>query len=145
MFETTRTRTRIACPLVRIALTHAYCWPEVRRGGERMLHELAGSLARRGHDVSILSSAERPSRSMEDGVRVVRLKSPRGTGLKQELRFSRKVLPSLLTERFDVVHSLGVGDASASILAAGMHRRLRRTRRRPHGIHPPRHPHPGLV
>jgi glycosyltransferase involved in cell wall biosynthesis len=114
---------------VRVALTHVYCWPEVRRGGERLLHELAGAMARRGHDVSILSSASRPSRSMEDGVRVVRLASPRGTGLRQELRFSRTVLRPLLAGRFDAVHSLGVGDASASIAAAAVHRRLHRSRR----------------
>jgi glycosyltransferase involved in cell wall biosynthesis len=114
---------------MRVAMTHAYCWPEVNRGGERLLHELAGALARRGHDVSILSSASRPSRSVEDGVRVVRLSSPRGTGLEQELRFSRTVFPPLLAGRFDVVHSLGVGDASASIVAAALHRRLRRPRR----------------
>jgi glycosyltransferase involved in cell wall biosynthesis len=114
---------------VRVALTHVYCWPEVRRGGERLLHELGGAMARRGHDVSILSSASRPSRSMEDDVRVVRLQSPRGEGLTQELRFSRTVLPPLLTGRFDVVHSLGVGDASASIAAAALHRRLGRPRR----------------
>jgi phosphatidylinositol alpha-mannosyltransferase len=107
---------------VRVALTHPYCWPEVRRGGERLLHELGGALARRGHDVTILSSASDPGRTVEDGVRVVRLPAPRGSGLRQELRFSRTVLPSLLRERFDVVHSLGPGDACASIAAARVRR-----------------------
>jgi phosphatidyl-myo-inositol alpha-mannosyltransferase len=111
---------------VRVALTHAYCWPEVRRGGERLLHELAGALARRGHDVTILSSARQPGRTTEDGVTVVRLPNPRGEGLRQELRFGRTVLPSLLRGRFDVVHSLGVGDASAAIVA-GRTRRTGRT------------------
>jgi phosphatidylinositol alpha-mannosyltransferase len=111
---------------VRVALTHAYCWPEVRRGGERLLHELAGALARRDHDVTILSSASTPSTTTEDGVRVIRLRSPRGSGLEQELHFSRTVLPALLRGRYDVVHSLGVGDASASIVAAEI-RRSRRT------------------
>jgi phosphatidyl-myo-inositol alpha-mannosyltransferase len=76
--------------------------------------------------VTVLSSARRPGRSLEDGVDVIRLPSPRGTGLRQELRFGRKVLPPLLAGRFDVVHSLGVGDASASIVAAAL-RRHRRT------------------
>jgi phosphatidylinositol alpha-mannosyltransferase len=83
-----------------------------------MLHELAGALARRGHDVTILSSASRTERTVEDGVRVVRLRAPRGSGLRQELRFSRTVLPSLLRERYDVVHSLGPGDGCASIVTA---------------------------
>ncbi|MEJ7582558.1 MAG: glycosyltransferase family 4 protein [Acidimicrobiales bacterium] len=110
---------------MRVALTHAYCWPDVRRGGERLLHELAGALARRGHVVTILSSASRPGRSAEDGVLVVRLRSPRGSGLAQELRFSRTVLGPLLGSRFDVVHSLGIGDASASIVASRAHRSRR--------------------
>jgi glycosyltransferase involved in cell wall biosynthesis len=107
---------------VRVALTHAYCWPEVRRGGERLLHELAGALSRRDHDVTIISSARRPGRTVEDGVRVVRLRSPRGEGLRQELRFGRTVAPSLLAGRYDVVHSLGVADAATSIVAARAHR-----------------------
>jgi phosphatidylinositol alpha-mannosyltransferase len=43
----------------------------------------------------------------------------------QELRFGREVLLPLLATRFDVVHSLGVPDATASILATRVHRRRR--------------------
>jgi glycosyltransferase involved in cell wall biosynthesis len=114
---------------VRLALTHTYCWPEVRRGGERFLHELAGALARRGHDVSILSSARNPGRAIEDGVDVVRLPSPRGSGIRQELRFGRTVLPPLLARRFDAVHSFGPGDAASSIVAARLLRGVRQHRR----------------
>lgn len=108
---------------MRLALTHAYCWPEVRRGGERLLHELAGAMARRGHEVTILSSARARGRTVEDGVEVRRLRSPRGEGLRQELRFGRTVLGPLLRGRYDVVHSLGPADASASIIAARLRRR----------------------
>lgn len=90
-----------------------------------MLHELAGALARRGHDVSILSTSIRPGRVTEDGVTVVRLRSPRGEGLRQELRFARTVLPSLLANHYDVVHSLGVSDAAASIVASEVRRSQR--------------------
>jgi phosphatidylinositol alpha-mannosyltransferase len=131
---------------MRVALTHVYCWPEVLRGGERFLHELSGALARRGHDVTILSSASQPGTAVEEersegppaeghaaesgvtrghGVRVVRLRSPRGSGLAQEKRFGRAVLVPLLRGRFDVVHSLGIYDSCASIVAARVHRRRR--------------------
>jgi phosphatidylinositol alpha-mannosyltransferase len=114
---------------VRLALTHTYCWPDVRRGGERFLHELAGSLARRGHAVSIISSARRPGRAVEDGVDVIRLPGPAGTGIRQELRFGRTVFPPLLARRFDAVHSLGPGDGASSIVAAQLVRRLGQPRR----------------
>jgi len=110
---------------VRIALTHAHCWPDVRRGGERWLHEVAAALARAGNRVTILSSARRPGRSTEDGVRVLRLPRPPGSGLSEELRFGREVLPALAAGRYDVVHSLGVPDAAASLSAARLHGRRR--------------------
>jgi phosphatidylinositol alpha-mannosyltransferase len=101
---------------LRVALTHAFCWPEVRRGGERYLHELAGALARRGHAVTIVAGARSPSLARDDGVRVVRI--PRGgpeRPLSAEKRFGLLVLPALAAGRFDVVHSLGVRDAVASL------------------------------
>jgi phosphatidylinositol alpha-mannosyltransferase len=101
---------------LRIALTHAFCWPEVRRGGERYLHELAGALARRGHSVTIVAGARMPSLASRDGVRVVRI--PRGRpepALSAERRFGALVIPALAAGRFDVVHSLGARDGAASI------------------------------
>ncbi len=111
---------------MRIALTHAFCWPEVRRGGERYLHELAAALARRGHHVTILSGARRPSTSEIDGVRVVRL--PRGASDNTEhaeKMFGAVAVPALAAGRFDVVHSLGVRDAVASLRAKKLHPRRR--------------------
>lgn len=108
---------------LRIALTHAHCWPEVRRGGERYLHELAGALARRGNDVTILAGASRTSEAMEDGVRVVRLKRRPGRRVAHaERNFGRRVLPALVRERFDVVHALGPQDAVAAIRTARVRR-----------------------
>jgi phosphatidyl-myo-inositol alpha-mannosyltransferase len=101
---------------LRIAMTHAFCWPEVRRGGERYLHELAGALARRGHSVTIVAGARTPSVSRDDGVRIIRI--PRGgpdRAMSAEKWFGLVVRPALAAGRFDVVHSLGARDAVASL------------------------------
>jgi glycosyltransferase involved in cell wall biosynthesis len=103
---------------LRVALTHAFSWPEVRRGGERFLHELAGALARRGNDVTIIAGARRWSVAREDGVRVVRL--PRGdpaVTFRAERWFGRLVVVPLIAGRFDVVHSLGARDAVGALIA----------------------------
>lgn len=58
---------------MRIALLQPTFWPEVRRGSERLVHDLGVSLAARGHDVTLLTShRRRPSVEHESGVRVVR-------------------------------------------------------------------------
>jgi phosphatidylinositol alpha-mannosyltransferase len=110
---------------VRIALTHAYCWPEVRRGAERFLPELGAALARRGHDVMHFSSAWEPGRETIDGVDTVRLRRRIEDGYRHEADFARRVLPRLALGRFDAVHSLGRHDALASIRAARLHPRRR--------------------
>ena len=110
---------------LRVALTHAFSWPEVRRGGERFLHELSGALARRGNDVTIIAGARRWSVKREDGVRVIRI--PRGdprSVFRAERWFGRLVVPALIAGRFDVVHSLGARDAAGALRAG----RLDRTR-----------------
>lgn len=110
---------------LRIALTHAFCWPEVRRGGERYLHELAGALARRGHRVSILAGAEHSSRTVEEGVRVLRLARGSASDARAPETFARRVVRRLALERYDVVHSLGPRDAVASLKARVLHRSRR--------------------
>jgi len=58
---------------MRIALVHPTYWPEVRRGSERLIHDLGVSLASRGHEVTLLTSHRgRPSVEHEDGIDVVR-------------------------------------------------------------------------
>ena len=103
---------------MRIAFTHAFCWPEVRRGAERFIQELGAALVRRGHEVTILSAGFDPVDSTLDGVRTVRLRRFRDDGLGHEADFGRRVLPRLLAGDFDVVHSMGRRDALASIRAA---------------------------
>jgi phosphatidylinositol alpha-mannosyltransferase len=108
---------------VRLAITHAYCWPEVRRGAERIIVETSRALAGRGHDVTVFTSAWDGGRATENGVRWVRLRRMRHTSWTHERNFGRRLLPLLAAGRFDAVHSLGPRDAAASVRAARVHRR----------------------
>lgn len=110
---------------MRIALTHAYCWPEVRRGAERFVPSVGAALVRRGHDVTHLSSAWEAGSETVDGVRTVRLRRRHEEQYTHEADFGRRLLPHLVRDRFDAVHSLGRRDAVASIRAARGHRRRR--------------------
>ena len=106
---------------MRIAFTHAFCWPEVRRGAERFIQELGAALVRRGHEVTILSSGWDATTTEEAGVRTVRLPRRREDTWAHEADFGRRVLPHLVRGRWDAVHSMGRRDALASIRAARLH------------------------
>ena len=81
---------------MRVALLHPTYWPEVRRGAERLVHDLGGWLARSGHDVTILTTHRAPTTSAdENGVRVVRMWRP----------------PDVLFERRMYEHYLGTAPA----------------------------------
>jgi glycosyltransferase involved in cell wall biosynthesis len=110
---------------VRIALTHAFCWPEVRRGAERFIPGLGAALARRGHEVVHFSAAWEHGREVVDGVTTIKLRRRVEDQYRHEAQFGRRVFPLLLRGSFDAVHSLGRHDAVASIRAA----RFRRGRR----------------
>jgi glycosyltransferase involved in cell wall biosynthesis len=106
-----------------------HSWPDVRRGGERYLHELAAGLRRAGHDVSILSTGQQPGRSDVLGVPVHRLPVRRFPGagdLGVEVAFGAQSLGRLglaaLTRRFDVWHATSTSDAAAAALSG---RRIR--------------------
>lgn len=106
---------------MRIALTHAFCWPEVRRGAERFLPALAAALARRGHDVTHFSAAYQSGTVVEDGVVAVRLRRVFNHQFRHEYDFGMRLMPRLALGRFDAVHSLGRHDAVASIRAGRLH------------------------
>jgi phosphatidylinositol alpha-mannosyltransferase len=112
---------------MRIALTHAFCWPEVRRGAERFLPSLASALARRGHEVVHYSSAWDSGKSTRGGVTTVRMKRVFDGQVRHEAYFGRRLLPHLAVGRFDAVHSMGRHDALASIRAARLRRDGRTT------------------
>ncbi len=58
---------------LRVALLAPAFFPEVRRGGERLVRELADELIARGHRPRLITShAGRPSRTVEDGLPVFR-------------------------------------------------------------------------
>lgn len=107
---------------MRIAFTHAFCWPEVRRGAERFVPALGAALVRRGHSVVHLSSAWEAGRAELDGVDTVRLPRRRRDDGAHEVDFGRRLLARLAAGRFDAVHSMGRHDALASIRAARLHR-----------------------
>jgi glycosyltransferase involved in cell wall biosynthesis len=110
---------------VRIAFTHAYCWPEVRRGAERFVPALGAALARRGHEVVHFSAGWRPGREVSGGVETIRLRRRFEEPHAHEAHFGRQLLPRLAAGRFHAVHSLGRRDAVASIRAARLHPRRR--------------------
>ncbi len=113
--------------LMRIALTHAYCWPEVRRGAERFIPELGAALARRGHEVFHFSAAWAPGKSVERGVKTVRMRRRFEGEYRHACDFSLRLAPRLAGRRFDAVHSLGHFDALAAIVSASLRRDGRRT------------------
>lgn len=100
---------------MKIALTHPYSWPEVRRGAERILVETARALAGRGHDVTVFTSGWRGGTSHAEGVRTVRFRRWTSHPALHELWFGVRVAPNLAAGGFDAVHSIMPWDALAAI------------------------------
>jgi phosphatidyl-myo-inositol alpha-mannosyltransferase len=113
---------------MRVAVTHPTCWPEVRRGSERLLHDLSHYLAGRGHVVTVISTAPQEGRGgtrrteQDHGVRHILLprqgRSPmrfRGFGFFH--RFGWQLCDELLLGNYDVVHCLNYHDAWGASLA----------------------------
>jgi glycosyltransferase involved in cell wall biosynthesis len=107
---------------LRIALLHPTYWPEVRRGGERLVHDLGRRLADRGHDVTLLTTHPgRCSTSMEDGIRVVRgRRIPTVTPLtwyEDHVANMPGTVWQLLRGEFDVAHAFVPAEGYAANLA----------------------------
>ena len=101
----------------RVVLTAATCWPEIRRGGERYVHELASALRRAGHEVRIVSSAPTPSSEQVLDVPVQRLRRrrlPHYGELGAEVAFGMQALAAVGWRRFDVWHATSTADAAAA-------------------------------
>ena len=103
---------------MRLALAHPTYWPEVRRGAERLMHDLAVALP---HDVTIVTSRRGPTaRTVEEGVRVVRLRHPPDDRLGRRMFEPHlALLPFTYLELrrggYDLVQALQPGDAVAGI------------------------------
>lgn len=102
-----------------MVLSHVYSWPEVRRGGERYLHELGYALASRGHRVTILSTGGASGRGEVLGVPVTRFRRrrlPRRylAGQAEEVMFGLQGAVWALPRRLGVWHALGTADAAAA-------------------------------
>lgn len=102
---------------MRVAVTHPTCWPEIRRGSERLLHDLSHWLADRGHDVTVISTTEGPARTEREG-NVTRHLLARRHPLPVRTRwwnffhaFAGQVHDELAVGGFDAVHCLNYHDA----------------------------------
>ncbi len=96
---------------MKIAITHPYSWPEVRRGAERIVAETSRALAKRGHDVTVLTSGYQSGRTVEDGVTTIRLRRFTDRPGRHERSFGYRVVPHLIRGRYDIVHSMMLWDA----------------------------------
>lgn len=96
---------------MRIALCHPTYWPEVRRGSERLAHDLAVSLADRDHEVTLIASHPGGrAESIEDGVRVIRTRRvPRLPGLSwydEHIDAAPALFADLVRGEYELVHAL---------------------------------------
>jgi phosphatidylinositol alpha-mannosyltransferase len=109
---------------LRVALVHPYTWPEVRRGGERYVEDLAVYLAGHAVDVEVLTGASEQGSVVHrpDGVTVRR----RRHVLRHRLArwdvtavetFGLPAWSALLRHRYDVVHAMTPTGAIAGRLA----------------------------
>jgi glycosyltransferase involved in cell wall biosynthesis len=103
---------------LRLALLSPCYFPEVRRGTERIVRELAGDLAERGHEpVVVTSHPGRPSVRREEGFSVVRQWRPPEQRLTRRLFYEHMThLPfsygTLRAGRFDLAHAFFPTDAT---------------------------------
>ncbi|MEX2253354.1 MAG: glycosyltransferase family 4 protein [Thermoleophilaceae bacterium] len=107
---------------MRVALLNPSFWPEVRRGSERFVRELADGLIARGHSPRLITShpATRTD-SVEDGLPITRLRRPPQDWLVRrayEDYLTHVPLSYLSLERGDddVAHALYPSDALAAVL-----------------------------
>ena len=105
----------------RIALLAPCFWPEVRRGSERFVRELADGLIARDQSPFLITSVPgRPSLQTEDGLPILRLpRPPQGRLLRRMYEPYLTHLPlsyaALRSRRFDLAHAVYPADSLAAI------------------------------
>jgi phosphatidylinositol alpha-mannosyltransferase len=108
---------------VKIALVHAFSWPEVRRGGERLLDDLTVYLRGCGHTVDVYSGTRRESQfHVGPQGRTYKLRIPWSRplgriGLTRVETFAARALTPLLLHRYDAVHAFTPTAALAAVAA----------------------------
>jgi len=106
---------------LRIGLLHFSYWPEVQRGSERIIHDLATDLAARGHHPHIITSHPgRPSRTVEALVPITRHWRPpevllRKRNIEEHLSHLPFSYLSLRGSGADLAHAFLPSDALAAI------------------------------
>ena len=108
---------------MKLAITHPYSWPDVRRGAERIVVETARSLAARGHSVTVFTSGWRPSREVQDGIETIKVRRLFNNAYRHEMSFALRILPRLASGHYEAVHSMMPLDALAAVVsrATGRH------------------------
>src|SRR4051794_12570742 len=109
---------------MRIAITNPTNWPWIRRGAERFINELALFLARRGHEVTVISAKPGKAEVRRDnGYTTVlhrRLWHPAmaSLGVHEFHVFSATLLGHFLRyQQYDVVHACTFVDALTAAVA----------------------------
>jgi phosphatidylinositol alpha-mannosyltransferase len=107
---------------MRVALLNPTYWPEVRRGTERIVHDLGAALAARGHEVTLLTTHRgQRGRASEDGISVDRAWRPPAIPPLRHYEHYIETLPAALVRLarggFDVAHAFFPTDAYAAALA----------------------------
>lgn len=108
---------------MKIAIAHPTTWPQVRRGTERFINELAAYLAQRGHAVTVVSSKPGGGAvKRERGYATIyyrRLWHPLLLKVRilQGYPFMLACLRHFLQEPYDIVQCCSFGDAYAARLA----------------------------
>lgn len=110
-------------PRVRVALLNPYSWPEVRRGSERVIRDVAAALLREGHEPWIVAGTRgAPGTRIEDGVHVVRNRARRSLdgamarfGYGEPLGHAPGALRALFRIRPDVAHAFYSTDGLAAL------------------------------
>jgi glycosyltransferase involved in cell wall biosynthesis len=116
-------------PSLSVALMNPFFWPEVRRGSERLVHDLAVDLVSLGSRPHLITSHPGlPRRSTEDGFSITRhWRPPEKPWVMRRVEPNLSHVPfsyaSLMAREFDVAHAFYPTDALAAL------RWARKTRR----------------
>lgn len=103
---------------MKLAITHPYSWPDVRRGAERIVVETARALAARGHSVTVFTSGWQPAREHQEGVETIKIRRLFKDPYHHELSFAVRIFPRLAAGRYEAVHSMMALDALASVVSS---------------------------